>query len=112
MPIKCDDYGHACVIAVTGDFLGPDTEQVCKLIEEGLTTRRAVNFVVDFESSRFIGSEGLEALLAARRRCEERRGRIILAGLDDNLKKIFQITRLDRQFESHPDATTALKAAG
>ena len=65
--------------------------------------------MIDFEGSRFISSEGLEALLAVRRRCEERRGQVRLAGLDDNCRKILQITRLDHRFECHPDVTTALK---
>lgn len=112
MGIKCDEYAHVCVIALTGDFVGTDTEQVRSAVDERLASRRAVNFVIDFEGSRFISSEGLEALLAVRRRCEERRGHVKLAGLDDNCRKILQITRLDRHFECHPDLQTAMKAEG
>jgi anti-anti-sigma factor len=109
--VKCDEYGQVCVIALHGDFVGPAAEQVQKTIDQRLKDRRSSNFVIDFEGSRFISSEGLETLLALRRRCEERRGQVRLAGLDDNCRKILQITRLDHHFECHPDVATALKAS-
>ena len=112
MSVKCDEYGQVCVIALHGDFVGAAAEQVQKTVDQRLSDRRPANFVIDFEGSRFISSEGLEALLAVRRRCEERRGQVRLAGLDDNCRKILQITRLDHRFECHPDVTSALKASG
>lgn len=108
--MKCDEYGQVCVIALHGDFVGDAAEKVRKTVDQRLTDRRPPNVVIDFEGSRFISSEGLEALLAVRRRCEERRGQVRLAGLDDNCRKILQITRLDRRFECHPDVATALRA--
>ena len=112
MPIKCDEYSHVCVISVSGDFVAPETEQVSRAVDERVTQRRAVNFVIDFERSRFIGSEGLEALLAVRRQCELRRGQVKLSGLDDNCRKILQITRLGRRFECHPDLASAMMETG
>ena len=112
MAIKCDEYDHVCVIALTGEFAGPDTEAVCRAVEERLANRRSVDFVIDFEKSPFISSEGLEALLAVRRRCEERRGQVRLAGLDSNCRKILQITRLESRFECHADLATALRPGG
>ena len=111
MSVKCDEYGQVSVIALHDDFVGAAAEQVQKTIDQRLKDRGSPNFVIDFEGSRFISSEGLEVLLAVRRRCEERRGQIRLAGLDDNCRKILQITRLDRHFECHPDVATALKAS-
>ena len=110
MSFKCDEFGHVCVIAISGDFVAPQAQRVLKWIEESLVARRAVNFIVDLEGSRFISSDALEALLAARRECEQRRGQVILAGLDENLRKILQITRLDRHFDCQPDVAAALKA--
>jgi anti-anti-sigma factor len=112
VPIKCDEYSHVCVISVTGDLVTPETDALCRAVEERVADRRAVNFVIDFERSRFISSDGLEALLAIRRRCEERRGQVKLSSLDDNCRNILRITRLDRRFECHPDLATAMKAAG
>jgi anti-anti-sigma factor len=111
MPVKCEEYGQVCVIALQGEFGGSEAEQVQKLVEQRLKDRRWLSFVIDFEHARFISSDGLEGLLAVRRRCEERRGQVRLAGLDENCKKILQITRLDHRFESYADPAGALKAA-
>jgi len=111
MPVKCDEYGQVCVIALQGDFAGPEAEQVQKVVEQRLKDRRWLNFVIDFEHARFISSDGLEGLLAVRRRCEERHGQVRLSGLDENCKRILQITRLDHRFESYPDLAGALKAS-
>ena len=111
MSLKCDEYGHLCVIALDGDFAGPDAASARKAVDDRLARHSAIHFVIDFERSRFLGSDGLESLLAIRRRLEERRGQVKLAGLDDNCRKILQITRLDRHFECHPDLSSALKAS-
>jgi hypothetical protein len=44
-----------------------------------------------------------------KKKCEELFGQFKLAGLDDNLKKILEITRLEARFECHADITSALK---
>ena len=110
MPVKCEEYGQVCVIAAQGEFTAPEGEQVQKLVEQRMKDRRWSRFVIDFENARFISSEGLEALLAVRRRCEERQAQVCLAALDENCRKILRITRLDHRFESYPDLAGALKA--
>ena len=106
MSIKCDEYGQVCVIALEGDFVGADTLEAQQAVEE---RSGAGHFVIDFERTEFISSQGLEALLAIRRRCEHRGGRVALAGLDPNCQKILELTRLDRRFECHPDVAKAMK---
>ena len=112
MPLKCDELGHVCVIAVGAEVTSVEAAELQGAVGQSLAAARAVNFVIDFERARFIGSDGLEALLAIRRRCQERRGQVMLAALDDNCRKILQITRLDHQFECHRDVAAALKAVG
>jgi anti-anti-sigma factor len=99
-----------CVIGAQGEFTRPEAEQIQQAVDQRLKDRRWQGFVIDFEQTRFISSDGLEGLLAVRRRCEERRVQLRLANLDDNCRRILQITRLDRRFESHPDLAGALKA--
>src|SRR5438477_12288672 len=80
MSIKCDEYGNVCVIALDGDLAGGDVREVRKAVEERIAARGAgAGFVIDLERSQFISSQGLEALLDVRRRCEDRRGRLVLA---------------------------------
>jgi anti-anti-sigma factor len=109
MPVKCEEYSQVCVIEVDGDFMGENALLARKSIEEHLEERRVVDFVVDFAKSGFIDSEGLEGLLWMKRRCEDLFGQIKLVRLDENCRKILEITRLEHRFECHDDLATALK---
>ena len=109
MAIKSEDYGNVCVIALNGDFAGDATAEVKAQAEQRIEQRRLADFVIDFEKVDFIDSEGLETLLWLKRRCEDLFGQIKLINLDDNCRKILEITRLEHRFECHADLAGALK---
>jgi len=107
MAVKCEEYSQVCVIEVDGDFLGPDAEAARKHVEEQIDTKQIVDFVVDLGKAGFIDSQGLETLLWMKR--EDLFGRFKLVRLDENCRRILQITRLDHRFEVQEDLATALK---
>ena len=109
MAIKTEDYGNVCVIALTGDFTSETTKEIKAVAEQRIEQRRGADFVVDFEKVDFVDSEGLETLLWLKRRCEDLFGQIKLINLDDNCRKILEITRLEHRFECHADLAGALK---
>ncbi len=72
----------------------------------------ARDFVVDFSGCMSIDSAGLEALTWLNRECEERLGMAKLCALDEDMRKILELTRLDKQLdvlETLDDAMAALK---
>ena len=109
MPIKCDEYNNVCVLGLSGDLSSAESEALRKQVEGLIDKRQIIDFVVDLEKCAFIDSEGLETLLWMKRRCEDLFGQIKLAAADENVKKILEITRLEHQFECHPDVGRALK---
>ena len=109
MPHKCEDYNNVCVVSLDGDLAGEANEIVRKLVDERVDNRQIVDFVIDFEKAGFFDSEGLGTLLWLKRRCEDLFGQLKLVNLDENCKKILEITRLEHRFESHPDLPSALK---
>jgi anti-anti-sigma factor len=109
MPIKCEDYNNVCVMTLDGDLVGESNESVRKLAEERVDQKQIVDFVLDFEKAGFFDSEGLETLLWLKRRSEDLFGQLKLVNLDENCKKILEITRLEHRFECHPDLPAALK---
>ena len=109
MAIKCEDYGNVCVISPGEDFTGDVNENVRRLADDRVENKRIADFVVDFEKVGFIDSEGLETLLWLKRRCEDLFGQTKLVNLDENCRKILEITRLEHRFECHGDLAGALK---
>jgi anti-anti-sigma factor len=110
MAVKLEEYDGVCVLSVTGDFTGEDVAAARKAAEEFIENRQIADFVTDLERTSFIDSEGLETLLWIRRRCEDRFGQFKLAAVDENVKKILEVTRLGRRFENAVDVPTALKS--
>jgi anti-anti-sigma factor len=109
MSIKCEEYGNICVMALSGDFAGEVTQAARKAVEERIEQRQIVDYVIDFEKCPFIDSDGLETLLWIKHRCEDLFGQIKLAHLDENCRKILEMTRLEPRFEAHTDLPQALK---
>jgi anti-sigma B factor antagonist len=109
MSIKCEDYNQVCVLSVTGDFVTDLAAVARKKVEEAIDQRQIVEFVIDFEKASFIDSEGLETLLWLKRKCEDLFGQVKLIHLDENIRKILEMTRLEHRFECHKDLAGALK---
>jgi anti-anti-sigma factor len=109
MPIKSDEYNRVCVMTLTGDFSGPDVQSARRMVEELVEQKQIVDFVVDFEKAGFVDSEGLETLLWIKRKSEDLFGQMKLANLDENCRKILEMTRLEHRFECHNDLPAALR---
>jgi len=109
MAIKCDEYNQVCVMAVEGDLANDLCGVMRKNADERIDQRRIVDFVIDLEKAPFIDSQGLETLLWLKERSEAALGQVKLVKLDDNCRKILEITRLDHRFECHKELAAALK---
>jgi anti-anti-sigma factor len=109
MALKVEDYSNVCVILLDGDLAAETSKAVRAAVDDRVDQRRIVDFVVDFEKADFIDSEGLETLLWLKRRCEDLFGQCKLVNLDENCRKILEITRLEHRFECHGDLAGALK---
>jgi anti-sigma B factor antagonist len=69
----------------------------------------AVNVVVDLTSATFIDSMTLGVLLGAVKRLRPRGGRLRIVCTDPNIRKIFEITLLDRVFSLYGTREAALE---
>jgi anti-sigma B factor antagonist len=109
MPVRADDYDQISVLTVEGDLSAENIQQLRDLALNNIEKRNLADFIVDLEKCEFADSAGLETLLWLRKQAEEAFGKIKLASVPENLKKILSITRLDTRFDTHPDLADALK---
>jgi len=56
-------------------------------------------FVIDFSKCEFLDSTGLGVLIGVYKKCMEINGSISLCRLNDDVLKVFKLTRLDRVFD-------------
>ena len=77
--------------------------QMLKLFEEGKS-----ELLVDLQAVRFVDSSGLGALVSGFKNASSRNGNLKLAGLQLQVKSMFELTRLHRVFEIFSDVDEAL----
>ena len=65
------------------------------------------NLIVDLAKVSYIDSSGLAVLIEAMQSVEKYGGKFALAGLQENVKPIFEIARLDQVFRIFPDVDAA-----
>jgi len=70
--------------------------------------KRPERLVVDLSGVTYIDSAGLAALIGAMQKVEGYGGKFLLAGLQETVRSIFEISRLDQVFQIFPDANAAL----
>lgn len=109
MNISYEHYGHVTVMALKGEFTADDVENFTKVADE-LAQKDVRDFVVDLENVPFVDSAALETMLELRDRVSEKLGMVKLAGGDENVTKILELTRLNHQFETHTDIIEAVKS--
>ena len=67
--------------------------------------------VIDLSRVTYIESSGLAILISAMQDVEEYGGRFAIAGLQENVRTIFETARLDKVFLMYPHVDAALAAS-
>jgi anti-sigma B factor antagonist len=75
---------------------------------DGMIDKKPERLVVDLSDVTYIDSAGLAALIQAMQKVEAYGGKFLLAGLQETVRSIFEISRLDQVFQIFPDADAAL----
>lgn len=65
--------------------------------------------IIDLSMVQLCDSQGLSALLLAHRQMNENEGFLVLAGVQDQVKSLFNISHLTELFEFQPDVQSAVK---
>jgi anti-sigma B factor antagonist len=75
---------------------------------QAMIKKRPKKLVVDLSRVTYIDSSGLAALIEGMQNVEEYGGKFALAGLQENVRTVFEIARLDQVFQIFPDVKAAL----
>lgn len=108
MHIEVENRGDVSVMHCGGS-LDADSISAFKKIAYDLVDKGAIRLVVDCANLTFVDSMGLGVLISLLRRARERQGDVKVASLTDDVRTIFEITRLHRLFEVCADTNTAVK---
>jgi anti-sigma B factor antagonist len=109
MRIQTQEYNEVAVVALQGELNIDAVEMFEDTLSQVISTGKK-GIVLDMREVGFVDGPGLEKLLWARDYCHESDCQLKLAGLDENCKKILEITRLANEFDRHEELAEAVKS--
>lgn len=111
MTFSVAKQGETVVIGIEGHLVVGNRQALKQLMLDELA-RGERQFRVDFARTRYIDSSGLGVLVAMAKKVKQERGTLRLHNLDEDLKTLFELTKLDTlfQYEAGADDSAAAGA--
>jgi len=103
------DTNEPYVLEFEGEIDLHEAPRIKEQISKGIAKKPA-KLVVDLSKVTYIDSSGLAALIDGLQRAQAYGGKLVLAGIHNHVRTIFQISRLDKVFSIFPDRESALLA--
>lgn len=105
MTLKTRTIGEVSLLELSGRF----DAHVAPAVKEW-QDRAAARVVVDLGAVTFVDSTALATLVRGMKHCRQNGGDLRLCGLQQPVRIIFELTKLDRAFETYPNADTAVSS--
>lgn len=108
MGFQVEKVNDVLVVDVEGQLIVGNRQELKQKVLEELENGE-LKFVVDFEKTGYIDSSGLGVLVSLSKKVRERGGELRLANLNEDLKTLFELTKLDTLFFIADSREVALK---
>lgn len=109
MEIKSHTSNGITVLALKGRLEARNSASVREMIKKA-GSAIPTNMVVNLKDVTFIDSSGLAVLVQGMKLAKKHGGKLRLCHLQQSVRIIFELTRLDRAFEILPDESSAVAA--
>jgi anti-sigma B factor antagonist len=97
------------LIEVEGQLIVGNRQELKQKVLEELEGG-ARKFLIDFSNTGYIDSSGLGVLVSLSKKIREQGGELRLAGLNEDLRTLFELTKLDTLFHIADDRADALSS--
>lgn len=95
------------VVEVEGQLIVGNRQELKATIQTALDNGER-KLLIDFGKTGYIDSSGLGALVSISKKVREQGGELRLAGLNEDLRSLFELTKLDTLFAIADSSTQAL----
>lgn len=111
MPFITTTAGNnVTLVTIEGQLIVANRQELKQVVQDALEGG-ARRFVFDFTPTPYIDSSGLGALVSISKRVREAGGELRLAGLNEDLRSLFELTKLDTLFSIADTADDAVAAS-
>jgi anti-sigma B factor antagonist len=108
MSFQVSKEGNVTVVDVEGQLIVGNRQELKQKVLEELEDG-ARTFVIDFANTGYIDSSGLGVLVSLSKKIREQSGELRLAGLNEDLRTLFELTKLDTLFKIADSRSDALQ---
>ena len=108
MSFQVSKEGPVIVVDVEGQLIVGNRQELKQKVLEELEGGEKT-FVIDFEHTGYIDSSGLGVLVSLSKKIREQGGELRLAGLNEDLRTLFELTKLDTLFKIADSRSEALQ---
>jgi anti-sigma B factor antagonist len=91
------DPSGVAVVQVEGQLIVGNRQELKELVQTALDSGER-RILIDFSRTGYIDSSGLGALVSISKRIREMGGELRLSGLNEDLRSLFELTKLDTLF--------------
>jgi anti-sigma B factor antagonist len=108
MEIENTEYKHCDLIQVAGRIDSSTAPRLAETIDHIIEAGR-FKIVVDMSRLEFISSAGLRVLISAQKTCKRyNRGEVVISGMSDFIKSVFDLAGFVPLFKIFDDSITAV----
>lgn len=108
MGFEVGKVGDVTVVDVQGQLIVGNRQELKQRVLQELENG-ARKFVIDFANTGYIDSSGLGVLVSLSKKIREHGGALRLSGLNEDLRTLFELTKLDTLFEISDTRAQALE---
>ncbi|MBN2412040.1 STAS domain-containing protein [candidate division KSB1 bacterium] len=108
LEITTEEIDQKVFVNIKGEVDLYSSPEVRKKIFD-LVKKKAPVILINLEKVKYMDSSGVATLIEGLQQCNKYNGRFALYGLQDNVREVFELTRLDKIFEIYSDRESALK---
>ena len=102
-----DEMNGITIVEVDGELIVGNRQELKDLVLQRLESGDQ-RFLIDFSRSSYIDSSGLGVLVSLSKKIREAGGALRLAGLNEDLRTLFELTKLDTLFQIADTRSRAL----
>jgi anti-sigma B factor antagonist len=108
MSFQVSKNGEVTLVEVEGQLIVGNRQELKQQVLEQLEGGD-LKFVIDFANTGYIDSSGLGVLVSLSKKIREQGGELRLSSLNEDLRTLFELTKLDTLFRIADDKRQALE---
>lgn len=109
MKLSYEDHGHITVLSLNGELTADQSDAFRRSCQDRFDAGSR-DVLLQVKDLSLVDSAGLELLLWLSDEVAHRSGQLRLIGCDETVRKILEITRLERRFAIHDTVEAAAKS--